>query len=178
MHQQRESHSMKAAHIGTLWCSRSVSFVNTPSLFFFFFFRSSDVKFCSFYLSPERGSLLSFQCYVSCCGYDQNVMQGRAVSEKHVAGGSTLPGERDLTLIVTDEGWLHLRRSDTKLRSSTEKTRGTWCHFFFSGWWDPMMLDKKQKNVLYVQPGGTSYIIHKQEGFSFLSLLIFKIWKR
>lgn len=71
---------------------------------FFFFSRSSDVKFCSFYLSPEHGSLLSFQCNVSCCGYDQNMMQGRAVSEKHVAGGSTLPGERDLTLIVTDEG--------------------------------------------------------------------------
>lgn len=32
------------------------------------------------------------------------MMQGRAVSEKHVAGGSALPGERDLTLIVADEG--------------------------------------------------------------------------
>lgn len=53
---------------------------------------------------PERCSPLSFQCYVSCCGYDQNMMQGWAVSEKHVAGGSALPGERDLTLIVADEG--------------------------------------------------------------------------
>lgn len=35
------------------------------------------------------------------------MMQDRAVSEKHVAGGSALPGERDLTLIVADEGWLH-----------------------------------------------------------------------
>lgn len=47
-------------------------------------------------------------------------MQGRAASEKHVAGGSTLPGEEDLTLIVADEDWLHSRRSDTKLRSRPE----------------------------------------------------------
>jgi len=87
---------------------------------------NSDVKFCSFCLSPERCSLLSFQCYVSCCGYDQNMMQGRAVSEKHVAGGSALPGEKDLTLIVADEGWLHSRHLDTKLCSSPERIQGTW----------------------------------------------------
>lgn len=66
--------------------------------------KTSDVKFCSFYLSPERCNPLSFQRHVCCCGYDQNMMQGRAVSGKDVAGGSALPGERDLTLIVADEG--------------------------------------------------------------------------
>lgn len=30
--------------------------------------------------------------------------QHGAVCEKHVAGGWALPGERDLTLIVADEG--------------------------------------------------------------------------
>lgn len=65
--------------------------------------------FAVFASAPEHRSPLSFQCYVSCCGYDQNMMQGRAVSEKHVAGCSALPEERDLTLIVTDEDWLLLR---------------------------------------------------------------------
>lgn len=55
------------------------------------------------------------------------MMQGRAVSEKHVAGGWALPGERDLTLIVADEAWLHSRHLDAKLCSSPEKKlRGTW----------------------------------------------------
>lgn len=54
--------------------------------------------------SPAARCLSSVSSLVSCCGYHQNMMQGRAVSEKHVAGGSALPGERDLTLIVSDEG--------------------------------------------------------------------------
>lgn len=81
----------------------------------------------SVFASALGAAARSFQRYVSCCGYDQNMMQGRAVSEKHVAGGSALPGEKDLTLIVADEGWLHSRHLDTKLRSSPEKIPGTWC---------------------------------------------------
>lgn len=81
-------------------------------------------SFAGFASAPKPCSpccLSNVTSLVSCCGYLQNMMQGKAVSEKHVAGGSALPGERDLTLIVADEGWLHYRHSDTRF-PSTDKT--------------------------------------------------------
>lgn len=84
-------------HLWILFLALSF-FLDTPCVLE----KSSDVNFRSFYLTPEHHTQLSFQC-VSCCGYDQNMMQGTAVSEKRVAGSSALPGDEDLTLIVADE---------------------------------------------------------------------------
>lgn len=107
-------------HLWILFLALSF-FLDTPCVLE----KSSDVNFRSFYLTPEHHTQLSFQC-VSCCGYDQNMMQGTAVSEKRVAGSSALPGDEDLTLIVADESWLHSRHSRHKLRSSPENMRATW----------------------------------------------------
>lgn len=129
--------------------------------------KSSDAKFCSFCLSPPSPPpccLPDVTPLVSCCGYRQNMMQGRAVSEKHVAGGSALPGEH-LTLIASDEGRLHSgARSGIKLRSEKDTVESTWWTFLQTDKTATLSCDFwENRCVLYVQPLATNDC-HKDKG--------------
>ena len=113
----------KVGDVISLYLSLSLCFciLDTPSLLQ----KSSDVKFCSFYLSPERCNPLSFQRYVCCCGYDRNMMQGRAVSEKDVAGGSALPRGEGPHLDCCWWG-LTTTRGAQRPNPAPEKMQGSW----------------------------------------------------
>lgn len=61
-------------------------------------------SFAAFASAVQPCSVLSLRHRVSCCGYDQKMMQGGAADEKLAAGGSAVPAERGLTLIFFADG--------------------------------------------------------------------------